>query len=114
MHLQEGSWRSVLAESLNRCGVFFCILTGRSNRTWVRRELSCAIRLSVVYGSPLIRVVEADHTLEELDLDQAARESITLEGLQRRPAVGLVPWLEKTMVGLRLAVLLILMSCPFF
>lgn len=48
VHLQESSWRSVLAESLNRCGVFVCILTGRSNRSWVRRELSCAIRLAVV------------------------------------------------------------------
>ena len=48
VHLQENSWRSVLAESLNRCGVFVCILTGRSNRSWVRRELSCAIRLAVV------------------------------------------------------------------
>lgn len=139
VHLQEGSWRSVLAESLNRCGVFVCILTGRSNRAWVRRELSCAIRLAVVYGSPLIRVVEADYRLEELDLDETVCESVNLGGLQRRscepgkeeqqlsqlaleleqtlqrrPAVELVPWLENTMSGLRLGVLLTFVFCPFF
>lgn len=139
VHLREGSWRAVLAESLNRSGVFVCILTGKSDRSWVRRELSCAIRLAVVYGSPLIRVVEADYTLEELDLDEAVRERINLEGLprwrcepgneeqqlrhlameleqtlQRRPAVQLVPWLEQAMGWLRLAWLLTLVSGPLF
>lgn len=83
VHLQEGSYRREIGEALDRCGVFIAILTNPQDKSWLRRELECAIHNRILYGSPEIHIVEGEYALQDLGLDEQLVKIVNLDSFPR-------------------------------